>query len=259
MNPKIKESITIFLLQLVLTLPFFTANAYGLAISDIKVAKVTANSATIEWTTDAASSGKVMYGNSTSLGFTQRHDNFMTNHSLYLSNGIFSETNYFFAVESTGANSTSIADNNSNNFYTFKTSDITPPQQVTGLKAGATTSDSIFLSWNNAAAPDLDHYVVYRNLVPIANSTTNSFNDTGLETDKNFNYKVSAVDKSNNEGAQSAVITASTAPIDSTEPVITSLDVSQITDTTATLKWVTNENSTTIALYGVNVTDKTKS
>ena len=92
MNPKIKDLIAIFILQLVLTLPFFTANAYGLAISNVRVTKAAANSAAVEWNTDVASSGKVSYGNTTSLGFIQRHDSFVANHSLFLSNGILSDT-----------------------------------------------------------------------------------------------------------------------------------------------------------------------
>ncbi len=256
---KIKDFITILIIQLVLTIPFYTANVYGLTISNVQVTKVTASSATIEWDTDNISNGKVRYGNTTVLGFTQRHDNFVQNHTLIVFNGIESETNYFFVVESTDLASNTVVDNNSNNFYTFTTLDITPPHKVTGLMVISVTSTSIFLSWDNVNATDLSHYVVFRNKAPIANTTTNSFNDTNLSSDTEFNYKVSAVDNSNNEDPQSDTVIASTSAIDSIAPIITNIDALPITDTTARVTWLTNENATTIVLYGINKTDKIKS
>ena len=211
MKSKINELITVFLIQLVLTLPFYTANVYGLTISNVRVTKVSSNSATIEWSTDEISDGKVRYGQTTALGFTQRHDNFINNHTITVFNGINSDTAYFFAVESTDLNGNTSIDNRANSFYTFKTTDITPPPQVNGLSAVSTTSNSIFLSWNNVNIVDFNHYVIYRNRVPVANSVTNSFNDTSLQSNTHFNYKVSAVDNSGNEGPQSDTLIASTS------------------------------------------------
>ena len=159
MNAKLRDAITVFLIQLVLTLPFYTANVYGLTISNLKVTKVTSNSAAIEWSTDNASDGKVLYGKTAALGFKQRHDNFIANHTINVF-GLDSDTTYFFAVESIDLAGNAAIDNNSNNFYSFKTIDITPPPQVTGLESLSTTSDSIFLSWNNLSIPDLRHYSI---------------------------------------------------------------------------------------------------
>ncbi|MEK6828187.1 MAG: fibronectin type III domain-containing protein, partial [Nanoarchaeota archaeon] len=230
-----------------------------MTISNVRVTKVSSNSATIEWSTDNISNGRVRYGQTTALGFTQRHDNFIGNHTVALFNGVDSDTEYFFAIESTDLAGTIAVDNNNNNFYTFKTTDITPPPQVTGLKSTSATSDSIFLSWNNLSIPDLRHYIVYKSRVPIDNAATNSFNDTGLSPNTDFSYKVSAVDNSGNEGPQSDTLITSTSAVDSTAPVIGNVGALPITDTTARITWLTNENSTTTVLYGVNKTDKTKS
>ncbi|MBI2653998.1 fibronectin type III domain-containing protein [Candidatus Woesearchaeota archaeon] len=256
---KIRDLITILLMQLVLTLPFYSASVYGLTISNVKVTKVTSSSATIEWTTDAIANGKVRYGKTAVLGFTQRHDNFIDNHTIAVFNGIEPDATYFFAVESTDLAGNTAADNNSNNFYTFKTADITPPPKVLGLKVVSTTSDSVALSWTNAGIADLRHYLIYRDRVAVANSTTNSFNNTNLSSNKAFSYKVSAVDLSGNEGAQSDTVIASTLAIDSSSPVISDVEVLPLTDTTARVTWLTNENSTSIVLYGINKTDKVKS
>ncbi|MBI3027820.1 hypothetical protein HYY70_06950, partial [Candidatus Woesearchaeota archaeon] len=259
MRLNFKELIAVFIIQLVFTIPFYTINASGLTISNVRAAKVLSNSATVEWNTDNMSNGKVRYGKTTALGFTQRHDNFIQNHTVNVFNGIESDTNYFFAVESADFTGNTAIDNNSNNFYTFKTTDITPPPQVTGLMAVSATSNSIFLSWNNISIPDFDHYIIYKNRIQAATSTANSFNDTGLSVKTDFNYKVSAVDKSGNEGPLSDTLIASTSLIDSEAPVIINVDVLTITDTAAKVTWLTNENATTIVLYGMNKTDKIKS
>ncbi|MBI2650357.1 fibronectin type III domain-containing protein, partial [Candidatus Woesearchaeota archaeon] len=259
MKPRINDLITVFLIQLVLTLPFYSSNVYGLTISNVRVTKAAANSATIEWNTDNTSSGKVRYGQTTGLGFTQRHDNFLLNHTITVINGISSNTLYFFSVESTDINGNTTVDNNSNNFYTFRTLDITPPQQVAGLKVLSTTFDSVSLSWNAVNASDLSHYVIYRDRIPAANSTSNSFIDTGLSSNTEFIYKVSAVDTSDNEGPLSDTVIASTLRFDTTPPIISSVEALPLTDATARITWLTDENSTTTAFYGINKTDNTRS
>ncbi len=257
-NSKIRDIISILLLQLVLTLPFYTADVYGLAISNVKVSKVTSNSATIDWNTDSPSNGKVKYGKTIALGFSQRHDDLLTNHSVTVVNGVDSDSSYLFGVESADVAGVTAVDNNSNNFYTFHTTDITPPPQVNGMIA-LPASNFIFLTWNNVSAPDLNHFSVYKNGILIANTTKNNFNDTLLAPGSSFVYRVSAVDNSGNEGQQSDTIFVSTSGIDSTPPAVSSIDVLPLTDTTAKITWLTDENSTTTVLFGVNKTDKTKS
>jgi len=256
MNQKLKDLITLFIVQLVLTLPFYTASVYGLTISNVRVTKVTSNSATIEWNTGNVSDGKVKYGKTVVLGFTQRHDNFVSSHSLTLSAGMETDTSYFFAVESTDATGATAVDNNANNFYTFKTTDVTPPPQVTGLKA-STTQNNILLSWDNVNAADFDHYVIYRNRDKIATTTTNSFNEL-ITISADTSYKVSAVDKSNNEGSQSDTLIVSSQASNIAPPVISNVDDLPISESSVKIIWHTDKNSTSIVFYGINKTDKVK-
>src|SRR3989344_4059606 len=98
---KLRDFITVFLIQLVLALHFYTLEAYGLSISNVRVSNVQWNAATIQWDTDIASNSRVRYGTSSALGFTQAQSSFVTSHSVTVSGSLNSETQYYFSVEST--------------------------------------------------------------------------------------------------------------------------------------------------------------
>ncbi len=226
---KIKEFITLFLLQLIITLPFYTIDANAITISNVRVTDVKSGSVKVNWDTDVESKGKIRYGESKELGFTEREEFFSSKHNVVVSDNVKNQIKYFFVVDSTDKNGNTITDDNTENFYTFTTLDITPPKQVTGLKVISKTSDSIFLSWDDinklSDVQDLDYYIVHKGGVPIANSTTNEFNDTGLSPATEFRYKISAVDKSNNKGQLSGTLLVSTPEVGLKEPITSSVDV----------------------------------
>lgn len=88
--------------------------------------------------------------------------------------------------------------------------DTEPPAQVTGLSASAVSATEIDLTWNANSEPDLDHYNIYRNGVKIAETTSTSYADTGLQPSTTYTYEVSAVDTSGNEGQKSNPVSATT-------------------------------------------------
>ena len=94
--------------------------------------------------------------------------------------------------------------------------DITPPAQVTGFViVSAANGNELDLSWTASGATDFDHYNIYRSNFSstgpyelICTSTSNSYNDFGLDDAHIYYYKVSAVDDGGptpNEGANSTV------------------------------------------------------
>lgn len=110
----------------------------------------------------------------------------------------------------------------------FKYLDAIAPPQTAGLSLSAGNSQ-VSLSWTASTANDFNNYKVYRSTTSgsgfseITTRTTNSYTDTGLSNGTTYYYKVSAVDKSGNEGTQSDQ--ASAVPVTSTTPgtpVITS-------------------------------------
>ena len=98
--------------------------------------------------------------------------------------------------------------------------DTTPPSKVLGLAVGSITPNSIDLSWTSNTESDVDHYNVYRSTtagfavntstVPLAQSATNIYSDTGLPQSSTYYYKVAAVDTSGNKGSASDEISATT-------------------------------------------------
>lgn len=244
----------VILLQLMALALASASNA--LTISNVRVTNINSNAATIEWDTDVIANGKVQYGKTSGLGYSQKHDNFVDKHIVTVSNGIASETIYYFSVESSDAIGNSAAANNSDKFFTFKTPDITPPPIVTGLRISSSTQSSISLAWDSSSAADISHYIIYRNNIRIANSTAAGFNDTSAQPGAAFTYRVAAVDSSGNEGLKSDSLSASAASIDMNAPAITNVNVLTVTDTTAIIKWLTNENSTSIVAFGINDTGK---
>src|SRR3989344_1855099 len=125
MSKKISEILknfaAILVLQLIFSLPFYTVSVYAVSISNVRVDRITKNSATILWNTDTDSNGRVNYGIGSSLGNTQSHNNFIQNHSLTLTREIDPGTKYFFEVRSSDDEGNSAVDNRSGAFYTFST------------------------------------------------------------------------------------------------------------------------------------------
>src|SRR3989344_1679432 len=212
MTYKIKDFIAIFLIQLVLTLPFFTADAFALTISDVKVTKITATSATVEWNTDLPATGKVKYGKTMELGLAETNSTLAKDHAINLKNQIKNDSTYFFSLESQDFDKNTAIDNNNGKFYTFKTLDAVPPPKLTGFRIVSSTSNSVTLSWDAWASAEFDHYVVYKNGAAIANAQTNSYTDSTFTSGSSSIYKVSAYDKNGNGGILSEPVAAGSDP-----------------------------------------------
>ena len=131
------------------------------------------------------------------------------------------------------------------------TTDTTPPSTPTNLNATAASATRINLSWTGSSDNvGVAGYRVYRGGVVVASPTGTSFADTGLNASTTYTYRVSAVDAADNESPQSAQASATTQSADTTSPVISGVSATNITTSSATITWTTNEASNTQVDYG---------
>jgi len=214
MNPRIQDAITVIMIQLVLTIPLISANAYGLTISNVKVSKVTENSAIIEWDTDLAAKGKVNYGENMSLGFFQAHEDLSKKHVVNVSNKISSNKAYFFAVESIDANGNIAVDNNTNKFYTFKTKEAQAKTAESAAKVDVlfinftlpryVNKQTIDIPGSTKPFSSLNLYVNSMN-IPKRSLSSDEIGSSGkfifrqVQLDQNNIIKLEAIDKSGNK------------------------------------------------------------
>jgi hypothetical protein len=92
--------------------------------------------------------------------------------------------------------------------------DTTAPTTPAGLSSTGVTSTSISLAWNastDTGGSGLLGYKLYRNGTFITQISSLSFTDSSLTANTSYAYKISAIDNSSNESAQSLAVNVSTA------------------------------------------------
>jgi len=110
-----------------------------------------------------------------------------------------------------------------------------PPAAPTGVQATATSSTSISITWNSAS--DADYWFIYRDGSPIDMTYTNSYSDTGLSANTQYEYSVVAV---NNNGISpnSTTVSATTqAPPPAPTGAPANLYVYESADNEISLTW----------------------
>lgn len=88
--------------------------------------------------------------------------------------------------------------------------DTTAPSQVSNLRKGSVKENSIEILWDKNSETDIKTYAIYRDGVMITSYQDNKFVDPGVSTDKEYSYKVSAVDNACNEGEKSDTLKVKT-------------------------------------------------
>ena len=100
-------------------------------------------------------------------------------------------------------------------YASYAKKDDEPPASATGLEVRQVTDNQVTLVWNPVEDPDLLEYAVYRDGKRIATTKAPIFVDNNVASNKEYVYKVSAVDDSCNEGGASAPQKAKTRDGDS--------------------------------------------
>jgi chitodextrinase len=130
--------------------------------------------------------------------------------------------------------------------------DAVAPSMPTGVQATAVSPTAVNVSWTASADNiGVTGYLVTRGGTQVGTSTTTSYADTGLTGNTAYTYTVTAVDAAGNVSDPSDPVSVTTPAPDVTPPVISSVAVSGISQSGATVSWTTDEAATTQVEYGL--------
>jgi len=127
----------------------------GPAISNVTSTDVYTTQATITWTTDELSDSTVGYGNATSSLTYFNVPTMDTSHSVTLAN-LSPDTDYYYVVKSKDPTGNETTENNSGNFYTFKTE---PGPIISNVSVSDITNKSATIRW--LTEDKANSYVIY--------------------------------------------------------------------------------------------------
>ena len=142
--------------------------------------------------------------------------------------------------------------------YSIDVTDNDAPSAITDLTAMAIAAGAVELTWSAAADNiGVDHYNVYRDAALITDlagkliiatppSGTTWCTDTATDDGTTYYYAVAGVDEAANEAAAS---NSPSATADATAPGISDTEALDVTATSATIIWTTNEASDSAARY----------
>lgn len=189
-------------------------------VSARTVTNVTANSATVNWTTNEPATTQVEYGLTTSYGLLTTLDPaLITAHSVLLA-GLAPGTTYNYRVRSVDAAGNQTISANGT-FATAAGADTVAPSVPTGLATTPVSTTQINLTWN--ASTDnvgVTGYQIFRDGVQIATATTTSFSNIGLTAGTTYQYAVRAIDAAGNSSALTTAVSGTTPAPDTVAPTV---------------------------------------
>ena len=226
-------------------------------ISSVIVFNVTADSATIVWVTDEPGTSVVSYGTDSSLGITTTSPVLVQVHPVVLG-GLSADTEYLFQVGSVDDSGNSATDDKGGTFYSFHTAPDVEAPLIMDVAVTTTTTYAATIGWTTDE--DSDSVVRYGTSASLGVTTTDptpvqghSVTLTGLSPDTPYLFQVESTDASgnstidDNDGAFYAFDTSN----DVTAPTISNVQVTGVTETSATISWTTDEDADTIVRYGL--------
>lgn len=246
-----KPAIAAIAAMLLLWLIATPASASPLEISNVSAGSITETTATITWTTDELANGTVTYGNSSPPTLTSSDSNPVTNHSITLT-GLTASTQYYYEVSSTNSGGNTTTSPGNGTYYTF-TTDPYPPT-ISGVNVGSITNISAIITWTTDRLANSTVY--YGNGSPDLTAYDSSFvldhsiTLTDLTPSTLYYFKVSSTNQYGNttvdpSGAFYYTFTTMMSPL-----TISVVSANNITDTSATITWTTDEPGNSTVTYG---------
>ncbi len=223
------------------------------SISAVAASNVTSAAATISWQTNEAADSQVEYGLTTSYGLSSPLDPaLVTSHTATLL-GLQANTTYHYRVKSKDA-AGNLATSGDFTFTTLQ-DDVTPPV-ISNVAASNITTSAATITWTTNEASDSQveyglttSYGSLSSLDP-ALVTSHAVALSSLQANTTYHYRAKSQDVAGNL-ATSGDFTFTTLQDDVTPPIITNVAASNITTSSATVAWTTNEASDSQVEYGL--------
>ncbi|MBI5197013.1 MAG: fibronectin type III domain-containing protein [Nitrospirae bacterium] len=225
-------------------------------ITNIIVSGITSSSVTLTWNTDEPATSQAEYGTGTAYGsFTTKDPALVTSHQVVLS-GLLPWTTYHFRVISQDqAGNTSISGDSS--VTTIAPPDLTPPS-ITGIGTTNLSDTGATVVWgtDEPATTQIEYGLTtaYGQSSSLDNAqvTTHSVALSGLAPSTTYHYRVKSVDAAGNTAISGDYTFTTADPPDLIPPVISGIQVVQISDSSATVTWSTDEPASSQVEYGVS-------
>jgi hypothetical protein len=202
-------------------------------VTNLTTSSVTATSLTLSWTASTSSdiASYDVYNGATLLGNVTG--------TTYNVTGLSEKTQYTFTVKAKDT-ANNVASGTS---VTVTTADVTAPTNVTNLTTASITQTSLTLNWTASVSTDVASYDVYNGATLLGNTTSTTYNATGLSSGTNYTFTVKAKDASNNIASGTSVSTT-TVPSD-----VTNLTTASVGTTSLTLNWTASTGATSYDVY----------
>jgi hypothetical protein len=222
-------------------------------ITNVSTTNLTSTSVTVTWTTDQPSNSLINYGTTTAYGTSTTLDtNLVTSHSETIT-GLAAGTTYDFDVTSTTAQSLSTTSSNS----TFSTpaTTATPPNVGYVVAWGINTSSAV-VTWSTdvPATTQLAYGTTTSlgQLSPLQTTLAASHGVTltGLVSGTTYYFVAQSIGADGATGYSTVMNFTTTGTAPTGPPTISSVLVSNITNTSATITWTTSQPATSQVNYG---------
>lgn len=162
---------------------------------------------------------------------------------------------YYFAV--TAYNSAGTESAYSNEGAKTVVTDVTAPV-ISGVYAGNITTDSVAINWmtNELSTSQVEYGLTasygYSSALNSTETVTHVQALTGLASATVYNFRVISRDSSGNQSVSGNYTFTTAAPADTTAPVVSNIQVTDITASSAIVAWITDEPSTSQVDFGVS-------
>ncbi len=223
-------------------------------IYNLEVINITQTSATVTWLTNEASTTIVYYGLTNAYGEVATGISFVTSHSVDLV-GLTPDTEYHFQAVSADfyGNTARSVDQT---FRTLALPDLEPPI-ISNIQVINITENSAEITWQtNELATSRVEYGLTTNyeLGSVESSdlvASHSLLLTNLDPETTYHFRVLSTDAFDNEAVSDDQTFQTLPAVDIFPPIISNIQVINITENSAEITWRTDEPANSIVKYGL--------